>query len=217
MEEIEKYMVKKIVPAIISELLLEEKITENSSNEEVKREVFSFLYGEQLESMNVAITIGDKFVKAVENAVQLGQNSVAIALAGICFEQVTNEFYQQVLLNNYDLSNREYSSCMKGISIKDKLTWLYKLTTSRRMDPNIVNEVHTVCSLRNNIVHYKPKVEALGEWDKDEDNDDKEYDISKLVPLIEKVKEIFAEDIDILFPEYKTSIEIFEKVFKEKK
>ena len=71
MEEIEKSIVETFVPAIISELLLEEKITENSSNEEVKREVFSFLDGERLELMNVAITIGDTFVKAVENAVHL--------------------------------------------------------------------------------------------------------------------------------------------------
>lgn len=165
MEEIEESIVETFVPAIISELLLEEKITENSSNEEVKREVFSFLDGERLELMNVAITIGDTFVKAVENAVQLGQKDVAITLAGICFEQITNEFYHKILLNNYGLSNREYSSCMKGISIKDKLTWLYKLTTSRCIDPNIVNDVHRVCSLRNNIVHYKPKVESIGEWD----------------------------------------------------
>lgn len=216
MEEIEKYMVEKIVPAIISELLLEEKITENSSNEEVRQEVNSFLNEERLELMNVAITIGDTFVKAVENAVQLGQKDVAIALAGICFEQITNEFYHKILLNNYELSNREYSSCMKGISIKDKLTWLYKLTTSRCIDPNIVNDVHRVCSLRNNIVHYKPKVESIGEWDTEEENEDAEYDISKLIPLIEKVREIFAEDTDILFPEEKTSVEIFRRVFREK-
>lgn len=216
MDEIEKSMVEKIVPAIISELLLEEKITENSSKEEVRREVYSFLDEERLELMNVAITIGDEFVKAVENAVQLGQRDVAIALAGICFEQITNEFYFIILQNKYELSNTEYLACMKGISVKDKLTWLYKLTTSRCIEPSIVSDVHKICSLRNNIVHYKPKVETIGEWDKDEDNNDKEYDITKIIPLIESLREIFEEDTDILFPEHTTSIEIFKKVFREK-
>lgn len=215
MEEIEKLIAETFMPAIISELLLEDKITENSSNEEVKQQVLSFMDREQLELMNVAITIGDEFAQAVENAVRLGQKNVAIALAGICFEQMTNEFYQKILLNRYELSNREYSSCMKGISIKDKLTWLYKLTTSRCMEPSIISDVHKVCSLRNNIVHYKPKIQKIGEWEEDEDNDDKEYDISKLIPLIEKVREIFIEDMDILFPEDKTSKEIFRKVFRE--
>lgn len=165
--------------------------------------------------MNVAIAIGDEFVKAVENAVCLGQKSVAIALAGICFEQITNEFYHKILLNKYEFSNREYSSSMKGISIKDKLTWLYKLTTSRCMEPSIVSDIHKICSLRNSIVHYKPKVEKVGEWGENEDNSDEEYDISKLIPLIEKVREIFTEDMDILFPEEKTSKEIFRKIFRK--
>ncbi len=99
MEEIEKSIVETFVPAIIFELLFEEKITENSSIEEVKWEVFSFLDREQLELMNVAITIGDEFVKAVENAVRLGQKNVAIVLAGICFEQITNELYHKIPLN----------------------------------------------------------------------------------------------------------------------
>ncbi|GFH94439.1 hypothetical protein IMSAGC003_00971 [Lachnospiraceae bacterium] len=215
MEEIDKSIVEIFVPAIISNLLLEEKITENSSDEEIKREVFSFLDRGQLELMNVAIVIGDEFVKAVENAVCLGQKDVAIALAGICFEQITNEFYHKILLNKYELSNREYSSCMKGISIKDKLTWLYKLTTSRCMEPSIVSDIHKVCSFRNSIVHYKPKVEKVGEWGEDEDNSDEEYDISKLIPLIEKVREIFTEDMDILFSEEKTSKEIFRKIFRK--
>mgnify|MGYP001045009654 FL=1 len=64
------------MPAIISELLFEEKITENSGVEEVKREVFSFLDREQLGLMNVAIV-----------------------LAGICFEQITNEFYHKISRN----------------------------------------------------------------------------------------------------------------------
>ncbi len=83
------------------------------------------------------------------------------------------------------------------------------------MEPSIVSDIHKVCSFRNSIVHYKPKVEKVGEWGEDEDNSDEEYDISKLIPLIEKVREIFTEDMDILFPEEKTSKEIFRKIFRK--
>lgn len=217
MEEMGKFIIEKFVPAIISELILEEKITENSSDEEIKKAILSYAESEQLELMNIAITMGDEFEKAIENAVQLGQNNVAIALAGICFEQIINEFYQKILLNKYELSNREYASCMRGISIKDKLTWLYKLTTSKYMDPSIVRDVHKVCSF--NIVHYKPRIESIGEWEEVEDNEDNEeneYDVSKLLSLIEKLKEIFNEEVNNLFPEEKKSREIFEKVFGEK-
>lgn len=215
MEEIEKKIIEIMVPAVISELILEEKITENSGDEEVRQAITSYLHSGKFDTMNVAITMGNEFEKAIENAINLGQDNVAIALAGICFEQITNQFYQKILLNKYDFSKREYESCMKGISVKDKLTWLYKLTTSKCMELSIVSDIHKICSLRNNIVHYKPKIESMGEWGEDEDNDDKNYDVSKILPLIERVKEIFSEEADNLFPEEKMSKEIFKKVFGE--
>lgn len=216
MEKIEKEIIETMIPAIISELILEEKITADSSDEEVQQAIFSYLYSEQFEVMNVALTIGSEFEKAIENAINLGQNNFAIALAGIYFEQITNQFYQKVLLNKYEFSNREYVSCMKGISVKDKLSWLYKLTTSKCMENSIVSDVHKICSLRNNIVHYKPKIKSIGEWGDEEDNYDKEYDVRKLLPLIERVKDIFNEQFDEFFPEEKMSKDIFRKVFNKK-
>lgn len=213
MEEIEKEIIANIIPAVISELILEEKITENSGDEEIKQAITSYLHSEKFDAMNVAVIMGNEFEKAIENAINSGQESVAIALAGICFEQITNQFYQKILLNKYDFSKREYESCMKGISVKDKLTWLYKLTTSKCMEPGIVSDIHKICSLRNNIVHYKPRIESIGEWGEEEDNDDKNYDVSKILPLIERIKEIFNEDEDTLFPEEKMAKDIFKKVF----
>lgn len=217
MEEIEKEIVETMMPAIITELILEERITEYSSDEEVKQAITSYLHSGRLDLMNVAITMGNEFEKAIENAINLGQNNVAIALAGICFEQITNEFYQKILLNKYNFSRREYESCMKGISVKDKLTWLYKLTTSKCMEINIVNDVHKICSLRNNIVHYKPLIQKIGEWGEDENDYDKSYDVSNILPLIERVKEIFSKDAYNLFPEEKMSKDIFRKFFDENK
>lgn len=216
MEKFEKEIIETMIPAVISELVLQEIVTENSSDEEVKQAIISYLHSGQLDLMNVAITMGNEFEKAIENAINLGQNNVAIALAGVCFEQVTNQFYHKILLNKYEFSKREYESCMKSISVKDKLTWLYKLTTSKCMEPNIISDVYKICSLRNNIVHYKPKLESIGEWGENKDSDDKNYDVSKILPLIEKVKGIFSEGTDNLFPEEKMSKDIFRKVFGEK-
>lgn len=210
MEQFEKEISEIIVPAIISELIIEEKITENSNDEEVKQAILSYLNSGQIDLMNVAITMGSEFEEAIENEINLGHNNVAIALAGICFEQITNQFYQKILLNKYEFSRKEYESCMKGLSVKDKLTWLYKLTAFKCMDLNVVNDVCKICNLRNNIVHYKPKVERIGELGEDEDND---YDVSKILPLIERLKEIFSEDADNLLPEEKMSKDIFRKIF----
>lgn len=217
MEKLEREITETIVPAIISELILEEKITENSNDKEVKQAITSYLHSGQLDLMNVAITMGNEFEKAIENAINLGQNDVAIALAGICFEQITNQFYQKILLNKYKFSRSEYESCMKGISVKYKLTWLYKLTAFKCMDPNVVSDVCKICSLRNNIVHYKPKVEKIGEQGTDGDNDNESYNVSKILPLIERIKEIFSEDTDNLLPEEKMSKDIFRKIFGKEK
>jgi hypothetical protein len=215
MEEFEKKIVETMIPAVISELLLNEEITGNSSDEEVKQAILSYLRSEQLNSMNVAITIGNEFEKAIKNAIELKQNNVAIALAGICLEQMTNEFYQKVLLNKFEFSNREYSACMKCVSVKDKLTWLYKLTTSQSIENDIINIVQKVCGLRNNIVHYKPRIESIGEWGEKED-ENKKLDVNELIPLIDRIKIIFSEACQDSFPEDKWAQEIFEKVFKEK-
>ncbi len=104
---------------------------------------------------------------------------------------------------------------MKSIPVKDNLGWLYKLTTSERMEPDIIAEVHKVFSLRNHIVHYKPKIETIGDWYTDENSDDNKYDVSKLLPLVEKVKNTFNEATDNLFPEKKLSEHIFRKIFRE--
>lgn len=215
MKKLKREIIETIIPAIISELILEEKITENSNDEEVKQAIISYLHSDQLDLMNIAITMGSEFEEAIENAINLSQNDVAIALAGICFEQITNEFYQKILLNKYEFTKREYESCMKGISVKDKLTWLYKLTASKCLDPDVVNDVCKICSLRNDIVHYKPKVERMGKWGKDGDSDEKNYDVSKILPLIEKVKELFSEEVDNLLPEEKVSKDLFRKIFGE--
>lgn len=214
MEEFEKEIVDILVPAIISELLYDDKIKQNSSNDQVKQTVKTYLKNEQLELMNVAVTIGNEFNKAIKNAIKLKQNNVAIALTGICLEQMTNEFYQKILINKYRFSEREFLTCMKSVSVKDKLTWLYKLITSQSIDENIINSVQEVCSLRNNIVHYKPKIERLGEWGEKEDN--KKVNLNELLPLIENMKNILNDTSLDIFPEDKISQELFKKVYKEK-
>lgn len=215
MEEFEKEIVETLVPAIISELLLDDKIKQDSSDNQVKQAVNSYLKNEQLELMNVAVTIGSEFNEAIKNAVKLKQNNVAIALAGICLEQMTNEFYQNILINKYGFSEGEFLSCMKSVSVKDKLTWLYKLITSQSINENIVSSVQKVCSLRNNIVHYKPKIERLGKWGAKEETN-KKVILNELLPLIENLQNILNDTSLDIFPEDKIAQEIFKKVYKEK-
>lgn len=66
MEEFEKEIVETLVPAIISELLLDDKIKQDSSDNQVKQAVNSYLKNKQLELMNVAVTIGSEFNEAIK-------------------------------------------------------------------------------------------------------------------------------------------------------
>lgn len=176
----------------------------------------SYVEDEKIEDMNIAVKMDSEFESAIENTIDLGQNNVAIALAGVCFEQMTNRFYYDLLLSKYEFSKREYESCMKCIPVKDKLGWLYKLTTSKCMDPNIISEVHKVCSLRNNIVHYKPKMQRMGDWKPEENGEDTEYDVSKILPLIGRLEDIFDGTMEELFPEEKIAKDMFREVFETK-
>lgn len=58
LEKFEKEIIETMMPAIISELVLEKKVTENSSDEEVRQTIISYLRSGQLDLMNVAITMG---------------------------------------------------------------------------------------------------------------------------------------------------------------
>lgn len=104
---------------------------------------------------------------------------------------MTNIFYQKILINKYRFSEGEFLSCMKSVSVKEKLTWLYKSITSQSIDENIVSSVQKVCSLRNNIVHYKSKIERLGEWGVKEKTN-KKVILNELLPLIENLQNILV-------------------------
>ncbi|MFR1517599.1 MAG: hypothetical protein ACLSVG_02305 [Clostridia bacterium] len=216
MEEFKIQLIETLVPAIISELLLNGKIKEDCSADEIKQSVISYLKSEQFESMKIAITIGDEFEDAIKNAIKAKHDNVAIALAGVCIEQIINEFYQKVLFDKYNFSNREITSCMKCVSVKDKLTWLYKLITSQSIDNQIVASVQNVCNLRNKIVHYKPRIENLCEWESIEKDSNKIH-TNELIPLIENLKNILKQRCLAIFPEDKISHEIFEKFYKKEK
>ena len=139
-----------------------------------------------------------------------------MTLKGMLIERMTNEFFREVLLYKHNLSKREYESCIRGASVKDKLTWLHKITTSRSIEDSFVDDVYKICTKRNNIAHYKPKVRNMDdEWDLAEIYDTN-IDLSILLPLVARLQSIFDEHINHIFPEKRIGLEIMERIKKNR-
>lgn len=211
-KEIGEIIRDRFIPAIMQDLLLSDIITADSSKEEISEAILNFVNDEEsMKKVQLAIVMGDEFELAIENEIHLGRNSVAISLAGICLEHITNEFYNQVLIDKYDFSKQEYDSCMKSVTIKGKMTWLYKLVTSECISNDIIEKVNKICSERNRIVHYKPVIEDLDKVMLEADN---KIDVNSLLPLIEEVKKIFTETKDSLFETYKLASDLYNSKIK---
>jgi len=213
MDDFEKVITAKLIPPIISQLIRNQIISEKSSDAEVWQAVHTYVNDEDF-SLAAVITGSENFIPAIESAISNRQKDVAITLAGILFEQMTNEFYHKILLDEYNFSRSEYESCMKGVSVKDKLTWLYKIVTSESIDDNIINQIHTVCSARNYVVHYKPRVIPL---DSSDDLGDKldSIAVEDLLLLIKTLQNIFLECNFNIFPEEKISNNIFNRIYEK--
>lgn len=215
-KDLQEIIAKKFIPAIIADLLSNNQISKYSSKSEVNKEIVNYIHDtERWNSINIAITIGDEFEDAIENEIFLGRNNVAVALAGICIEQVLNEFYQQMLLSKCKFSISEYNSCMKSVSVRDKLTWLYKKVTNESVDNEIVAKVTKICSERNKIVHYRPRIETMKEWGEPIKEDIQKLNIDELLPLIRKIKDIFESELSFQFEDVNVAQEIYNKYFNE--
>ena len=213
-KDLKGMIVKEFVPAILTDLLLSNEISKHSSKSEVIDAVTNYINNaEKWNSINVAITIGDEFENAIENEIDLERFDVAVVLAGIHIEQALNEFYQQMLINKQKFSVSEYNSCMKSLSVRDKLTWLYKITTSDCIDDELVAKITKICSERNKIVHYKPKIESMKDWGEPINNTQK-FNINELLPVIRNIKEIFEITLAFQFEKNSTAQEIYDKYFK---
>lgn len=198
--DLKKRIVKQFVPAIIADLLRNDEITENSSKIEVISAVRKYLKNEErFNSINVAIVIGDEFIDAIKNEIEHGHLNVAIALSGIQIEHMLNEFYQQILINKQHFSIREYNSCMKSISVRDKLTWLYRLVTDDSIDNELVAKLVKICSQRNSLVHYKPKIASMGDWGEPIKDNAKEFDIGEILEELKELEEILQNVISLQF------------------
>lgn len=215
-KEFQEIVAKQFIPGIITDLLLNNQISKHSSKSEVSKEIENYIHDtERWNSINIAITMKDEFEDAIENEICLGRDNVAIALAGICIEQVLNEFYQQMLINKCKFSISEYNSCMKSVSVRDKLTWLYKMVTNESVDNEVVAKVIKICSERNNIVHYKPKIESMKEWGEPVKDDIKKLNIDELLPLIRKIRALFESTLSFQFEYDNEAQKIYDKYFNE--
>ena len=199
-----------IIPPLITILLEEGIITEESSILEFKNAMSKLNLHKEISKLKFSIDISDSYKDAIENAINNEQKDVAITLTGILFEQIVNKFYYDVLLSYLNFSKTEYDACMKGAAVKDKLTWLYKLTTNESIDSNLISDIHKVCSARNFYVHYKPHTWYIDDMS-DQAYEMEHIDIKNLLPLVEQLEVIFSNYIGRIFPTTQKAREMFEK------
>jgi len=203
-----------IMPAVIANLLVDGSISKDSTDRDVLDAVAVHVEN-NIASYDVTF-VGNGFEDDIKTAIENNQSNVAVVLTGILIERMTNEFFHEVLLYEHNLSKREYDSCIRGASIKDKLTWLYKITTSKSIEDNFVDDVCKICTKRNNIAHYKPKVRNMDdEWDLAEIYDTN-IDLSILLPLVARLQSIFDEHTNHIFPEKRIGLEMMERIKKNK-
>jgi len=206
----EKKIINKVIPIIISALINDGLISDESTEKEVKEAVQAYIDSDNIDSWDMVITASDVLMETLEYAVDNNQYDASVTLTGIIVEQMINEFYNDVLIDKHNFSKTEYDSCMKVIPTKDKLTWLYRITTSESIDSETVSRIDNIRKARNDVVHYKPKRENINATIKWQNIP---VDIDELLPLIDKLKRYFQECIYTIFPENKMAEELFEKFF----
>ena len=185
-------------------------ISDESTEEEVKRAVRAYADNDNIDSWNMVIIASGVLMDTLEYAVTNNQYDAAVTLTAIIVEQMINEFYHDILPYKHGFSKTEYDSCMKALPTKDKLTWLYRITTSKNIDGETINQIDKIRKARNDVVHYKPR----------SDNINAPFiprnisiDISELSSVIEKLKRYFQECIYAIFPENKMADELFYKFY----
>lgn len=206
-EEVDE-LVRRIVPTIMSQLLLEGKVSESSSSEELLFQLRDFLDRGGLDDAQWTIIVGEEFEDALRAAIENEQCLVAYTLAGTYTEQLANEFYYLVLIDHFGFSSQEYRECMKKLSLNDKLTWFYRMTTSNKISSDLVSKIDKLHKARNHAVHYKPTPVSFE--GKGIGKSQPALPLSEITPLIEALKQALQAEIEKIFPERKLGQALFD-------
>ncbi|MEA4920161.1 MAG: hypothetical protein VB078_04505 [Clostridiaceae bacterium] len=213
-EEIfKKELLDCILPAILATLYQQGKVTENMDMNTLRKKISENVNEKFIGSLTTAVIISDQFKNAIIDEFQLGRCEVATSLTGVYIEQITNEFYQSILQNKHGFSLKNYNDCMKSITIEGKLTWLFQLSTSSEVDYGLIAKVKKIYSIRNKIVHYKPKTETFDDWNNnDSDVDRPDLDANELIHVLEELKSIYDKTLEKVFPSIGIGKELYKKL-----
>lgn len=211
-DKLKQLIVDTFVPAIIQELYKRGDITEDIDTQSLISTIVEKTDEELIGSLPTMVVISSTFFEAIKDEVENNRLDVAICLSGIYIEQITNEFYQVILQEKLDFSNVWFTECMKSVSIDGKLTWLFKLTTQSDLDSELVGKVKKLYSMRNKVVHYKPKSDMFDNIVKE---DERELNTDEMLTTLITLKEKYTEKFEEMFPIYDIGIKLYEQI-KEK-
>lgn len=170
MTEIDKSFADEVancfLPTIIEQIINQGYISKSNASSELEAVYKVLSNSEALEeiigSIGIRISISDSLKISINDALSKNQLYSAAILAGVCCENIINEFYFMLLANNYSMTDSEVDSAIKCMNIKDKCTWFFRITTGKQLGENLLSKIISINSIRNFFVHYKPHAISLG-------------------------------------------------------
>lgn len=167
---------------------------------------------EFVKTIPAAYTISDKFYEAIIDEIEKERFNVGICLSGIYIELITNEFLQSILQDHLWFSNKDFEDCMKSLTVESKITWLLKLVTSKVIDPELVSKVRKLNSLRNKVIHFKPRTENFSNVFS---SDEEELEEIEVLQIINDLKKTYTKIFTELYPQYEIGKRLLDKLKSE--
>lgn len=208
---------KKLIPNIIEQLLKEGKIDISRIDD---KNYISDIITENIEDAVESTTINtidyNSFMKGMRSECENGRPKSAVILAGTCIEHILNHFYQGVLTVKYQLSKEDVSKAISAIGLPDKVSWFFKVITDVEFNEELRQDILSINSIRNKVVHYKPTPSDInfngGSYMKLNEII-ATIDFEKIEKTVQDLEKYLEEAENCLNPETLIALSIYEKHF----
>ena len=157
MEDKEMNIIRdKVMTAIISGLLKVGILKpEDLTNKIYTREKVIENFDRYINNTRVHIETHHDFLEACKSEFSNARPESGIVMASVCLENMINLFYRYLLTSGRKFEDGEIDRILQVLSIRDKITWFYKIAFANQLPNRLVDKILEINSLRNKIVHFK--------------------------------------------------------------
>ena len=210
--DIEKYILNKVLMSAIVNCLEAGLISKDDSIEKIKEIIYSKKVLDP-DNLFIQITYVDSLKSSIELLLSHNAYDEAIILAMTCVEHMLNYFYGEYFERIVAMSNRKIDDLLKGTKVSEKIGALYLLTFRESFPQQLESDILALNKKRNDFIHYKTPKIAIDEWDVKSKKDDETVKIaSSALDLIEKLKAFLSNKEDEIYDSNQIAQEIFERL-----